>query len=106
MKKYTFGEVKDELLGKINTPRRDEYEAKLKKEEWIDAFNSTIELWKQTRPECRKWRKGQMLFNMLFYFNSQWASEIKGSELDPFYFEEGPRIAEFWQWLSQKLETL
>ena len=31
MQFYTFEEVKDELLGKIGTPRRDEYERKVAK---------------------------------------------------------------------------
>jgi len=32
LKKYTLDQVKDELIGKIGTPRRDAYEIKLTKE--------------------------------------------------------------------------
>lgn len=32
LKKYTLDQVKDELIGKVGTPKRDAYDAKLKKE--------------------------------------------------------------------------
>jgi hypothetical protein len=32
LKKYTLDQVKDELIGKVGTPKSDVYEAKLKKE--------------------------------------------------------------------------
>ncbi len=32
LKKYTLDQVKDELIGKVGSPKRDAYEAKLKKE--------------------------------------------------------------------------
>lgn len=36
MKMYTFEEVKDELLGKVGTPRRDEHERRV--QEAVDAY--------------------------------------------------------------------
>jgi len=37
MKLYTFEEVKDELLGKVGTPRRDEHERKV--QEAVNAYH-------------------------------------------------------------------
>lgn len=36
MKLYTFEEVKDEFLGKVGTPRRDEHERKV--QEAVNAY--------------------------------------------------------------------
>ncbi|MDR0438459.1 MAG: helix-turn-helix domain-containing protein [Bacteroidales bacterium] len=44
MKTYTLDEVQDELIGKIGTPRRDQYEYELQ----MDLIGSAI---KQTRQE-------------------------------------------------------
>lgn len=37
MKVYTLGEVEDKYIGKVGTPRRDEYEKNVKKE--IEAYH-------------------------------------------------------------------
>ncbi|MDR1343267.1 MAG: helix-turn-helix domain-containing protein [Prevotellaceae bacterium] len=44
MKTYTFDEVKDKLIGKVGTPRRDHFESELQ----MDLIGHSI---KQTRQE-------------------------------------------------------
>ena len=34
------------------------------------------------------WRKGQALFNAIFYIDQDLGNKIRGSEIDPFYQDE------------------
>ena len=47
------------------------------------------------------WRKGQVLFNVLYDERPEWADEIRATEIDPFY--EDQKIPAFWEWLEQKI---
>ncbi len=45
-------------------------------------------------------RQGQIAFNILNHWNPDWANEIRGSDLDPFYKDN--RVPAFLIWLHEK----
>ena len=49
-------------------------------------------------------RYGQCMFNILHEMNVEWADEITGTELDPFYNDS--HIPKFLEWLINKFNTL
>lgn len=49
-----------------------------------------------------QWREGQAYFNALEELLPDFANEIRGTKLDPFYHDD--RIDAFREWLSLKLE--
>jgi hypothetical protein len=58
-------------------------------------------IWSSTaHPE---WRMGQTYFNVLYAIRPDLANRIRGSSLDPFYFDD--RIYEFLAWTSRHLDA-
>jgi hypothetical protein len=58
------------------------------------TFNEFYEIYQRalstnTYPD---WRKGQTLFNMLFFHNPGLANQIRGSKMDPFYLNDEPNV--------------
>ena len=45
-------------------------------------------------------RPGQVAFNALFTLRADWAEEIRGSGLDPFYNDS--RLPAFYRWVERK----
>ena len=49
-------------------------------------------------------RLGQTLFNVLYGYRMDWAEEIRGTNLDPFHYNEGEVILNFTKYLIKKFE--
>ena len=61
---------------------------------WLDYCDAV----KEARRRHPEWRRGQALFNVLYFehsgaFDPEWADEIRGGPLDPFYIDS--RIPRF-----------
>ena len=52
-----------------------------------------------------EYRYGQALFNVLYGYKMDWAEEIRGTDLDPFYYSEGQIILNFTKYLIKKFEA-
>ena len=47
-------------------------------------------------------RQGQAMFNILYEMYPELAEQIRGTDLDPFHFDDGVRIYHFWQWIAEQ----
>ena len=49
-------------------------------------------------------RKGQIAFNALIVMHTDLAEEVRGTEFDPFYFDESDKqLTDFYIWLFKRL---
>lgn len=52
------------------------------------------------------WRYGQNVFNSMYRLVGDLAEEVRGTELDPYYWERNDeRFIDFWDWFLRETEN-